>query len=133
PHILHFHHYANFGVETFLIARRALPEAKIVLTLHEFQAICNHYGQMVTRPHRRLCYASSPRECHNCFPEFSEGDFFLRRAYIQRFFDLVDAFISPSRFLADRYIAWGVPAGKISVIENVVSEGSTAAPSEQSD
>src|SRR5258708_22419628 len=49
PDILHFHHYVNYGVETFLIAKRALPDCKIVLTLHEFQAICNHYGQMVTK------------------------------------------------------------------------------------
>jgi hypothetical protein len=49
PDVVHFHHYVNFGVETFLHIRRALPECRIVLTLHEFQAICNHYGQMVTK------------------------------------------------------------------------------------
>jgi glycosyltransferase involved in cell wall biosynthesis len=119
PDILHFHHYAVFGVETFLHIRRALPDSRIVLTLHEYQAICNHYGQMVTREKNMLCYGASPRDCNKCYPEFSRTDFFLRRAYIMRFLDLVDHFISPSQFLAERYIAWGVPAAKMSVIENV--------------
>jgi glycosyltransferase involved in cell wall biosynthesis len=121
PDILHFHHYVHFGVETFLHAKRLLPDSRIVLTLHEFQAICNHYGQMVTRQKKALCYESSPRDCNKCFPEFSRSDFFLRKAYIQRFLDLIDHFISPSQFLADRYIAWGIPETKMSVIENVTA------------
>lgn len=121
PDILHFHHYVNFGMEAFLIARRTLPNVRIVLTLHEFQAICNHFGQMVTKQRKNLCYAASPRDCNRCFPEIRPADFFLRQSYIQRFMALVDHFISPSRFLADRYIAWGIPAEKMSVIENVIS------------
>src|SRR5690348_9943914 len=45
PHIIHLHHYANFGVETLSYIRRRLPAVRIVLTLHEFLAICNHFGQ----------------------------------------------------------------------------------------
>jgi glycosyltransferase involved in cell wall biosynthesis len=119
PDIVHFHHYVNFGVETFLHIRRALPDCRIVLTLHEFQAICNHYGQMVTKEKKSLCYESSPRDCNKCFPEFSRSDFFLRKTYISRFFDLVDQFISPSAFLAERYVTWGIPEAKMAVLENV--------------
>jgi glycosyltransferase involved in cell wall biosynthesis len=121
PDIVHFHHYVNFGVETFLHIRRALPRCRIVLTLHEFQAICNHYGQMVTKEKKSLCYEDSLRNCNQCFPEFSRADFFLRKAYITRFFDLVDQFISPSSFLAERYVKWGIPAAKIAVLENVTA------------
>ena len=71
-----------------------------MLTLHEFQAICHHYGQMITRTTRALCYQASTRDCTKCFPEFSRADFFLRRQYTQRFLELVDLFIAPSRFLA---------------------------------
>jgi len=122
PDVLHFHHYINFGVEILEYARRTLPNCRIVLTLHEYLAICHHYGQMVTKKHRTLCYHSSPDHCHACFPEFSPSDFFLRRRYIMRFFDLVDVFIAPSRFLADRYVAWGVPASKMVVLENLMPE-----------
>lgn len=121
PDVLHFHHYVNFGVESFLIARRTLPDCRIVLTLHEYQAICNHYGQMVTRQAKVPCHAASPRDCQRCFPEFSRSDFHLRRAYIQRFLALVDHFVAPSRFLAERYIAWGLPAQRVSVIENATA------------
>ena len=124
PDILHFHHYMNFGVETFLHIRRVLPDARIVLTLHEFQALCNHYGQMVTRATRSLCHQSVPRDCVRCYPEFSRADFFLRRAYVLRFFALVDMFVSPSHFLAERYVRWGIPEARMRVIENVTAPAS---------
>ena len=126
PDLLHFHHYVNFGLETFMHIRRILPESRIVLTLHEFQAICNHYGQMVKRPRNSLCYEASPRDCNACFPEFTRADFFLRRNYIERFFALVDHFSAPSHFLAERYIRWGIPAARMTVIENVTAPAAPA-------
>ena len=127
PDVVHFHHYINFGVEVFEHLKRAAPNCKIVLTLHEYLAICHHFGQMVTSRHRNLCYQSSPARCQQCFPEFDRSDFFLRKLYIERFFALVDVFVSPSQFLADRYIAWGVPAAKMTVLENLVPPGALAA------
>ncbi len=125
PDIVHFHHYINFGVEVFEHLKRVAPRCKILLTLHEYLAICHHFGQMVTKPHRNLCYESSTSRCQKCFPEFGKSDFFLRQRYIERFFDLVDGFISPSHFLADRYIGWGVPAAKMTVLENVIPPAHT--------
>jgi glycosyltransferase involved in cell wall biosynthesis len=125
PDIMHFHHYAQFGVEAFLIARRALPEIRLVLTLHEFQAICNHFGQMVTRPQRSLCSAATLVACHRCFPERSTVDLFLREHWLKSFFGLIDAFVAPSHFLARRYIEWGLPAERMHVIGNAI-----AAPAE---
>ena len=66
-------------------------------------------GQML-KTNGRLCTVSSPAECAACFPDFTPGKFFLREKMFKAFFGFVDHFISPSRFLADRYIAWGVPA-----------------------
>ena len=121
PDILHFHHYIVLGVETFLHARRTLPGCRIVLSLHEFLAICNHHGQMVTRDKKMLCRESSPRDCNRCYPEHSRADFFLRKSYIMRFFDLVDHFIAPSHLIAERYVAWGLPESRISMIENITA------------
>jgi glycosyltransferase involved in cell wall biosynthesis len=118
PDVIHFHHYVNFGVEVFAHIRFLLPSIRIVVTLHEYLAICNHFGQMVKRPSLSLCEEASPRDCARCFPERSENDFFLRELFIKRFMKEVDQFISPSRFLADRYIAWGLPAERMEVIEN---------------
>ncbi len=120
PNVVHFHHYVGVGVEAFALVRRVLPTAKIVVTLHEYLAICNHHGQMVTRPDRNLCYRETPVKCVECFRENDESDFFLRKKYIKHFFGFVDHFVSPSQFLADRYVAWGIAEDRISVIENVV-------------
>lgn len=123
PDVMHFHHYMNFGVETIAHVRRVLPDCRIYMTLHEFLAICHHYGQMVTTKNYGLCYRSSPGRCSRCFPDLTPADFFLRRTYIQEFLGMVDGFISPSHFLAERYIAWGLPRDKLSVVENVLPNG----------
>lgn len=120
PDVVHLNHYAVFGLETLLHIRRTIPNARIVLTLHEFLAICNHFGQMVTRGEQALCHRAGFVRCTSCFPEIAASDFFLRDRYIRRFFDLVDHFISPSRFLADRYVDWGLPTDRLSVIENLI-------------
>jgi glycosyltransferase involved in cell wall biosynthesis len=121
PRILHFHHYLSLGVEAFLHVRETLPTCKIILTLHEYLALCHHFGQMVTKQSRTLCYEASPLRCSRCFPEIPRSDFFLRKLYIQRFFKLIDHVIAPSEFLARRYMAWGIPEDRISIIENVIA------------
>jgi glycosyltransferase involved in cell wall biosynthesis len=100
-----------------------LPGCRITMTLHEYLAICHHYGQMVTKPALTLCYGAAPRKCVKCFPEKAPEDFFLRKRYVERFFDLVDDFVSPSEFLAGRYREWGIEASRIRVRENVVTVG----------
>ncbi len=128
PDVVHFHHYINFGVEVFLHLRRAVPHCRIVLTLHEYLAVCHHFGQMVTTRHRNLCFQASPSRCQKCFPELGRSEFFLRRRYIERFFGLVDTFVAPSHFLAERYVAWGVPASRMLVMENLMPADGRAAP-----
>jgi glycosyltransferase involved in cell wall biosynthesis len=60
---------------------------------------------------------SSPRECRRCFPGISPDAFFLRQRYAQSQFALVDRFMSPSRFLRDRYVDWGLDPQRIVVEE----------------
>jgi glycosyltransferase involved in cell wall biosynthesis len=42
--------------------------------------------------------------------------------YLKRFLLLADHFVSPSRFLAERYVAWGIDPRRLSVIENGMPE-----------
>lgn len=125
PDVVHFHHYVHVGIEVIRLVRRVCPQSRIIVTLHEFIAICMHNGQMV-KTDGRLCYQSSPRECHQCFPHVSQEDFFLREQYIKSFFNLVDLFISPSEFLRGRYVAWGIEPERITVVENGLPEGEAA-------
>ena len=122
PDIVHTHHFVRFGVEMFSAIRRGWPRAKIVLSLHEYLAICNHHGQMMKTRTFRLCEKESTSACAACFPQYGERDFFLRKRYLQMFFEDVDLFISPSRFLADRFRSWGLPDEKLAVLENMPPE-----------
>jgi glycosyltransferase involved in cell wall biosynthesis len=118
PSVVHFHHYLQVGLECLREVRNTLPDARIIVTLHEYLGICAQNGQMIKRETHRLCYRASPDDCSRCMPEYSVADFFLRERYVKAMFADVDAFIAPSHFLAKRYRDWGLPADKITVIEN---------------
>lgn len=119
PTVVHFHHYIHMGLEMIQQVKNSLPDAKIIVTLHEYLAICGNNGQMVKPgPQMKLCYKAAPSDCATCFPERSAADFFLREKYIKSVFDNVDKFVSPSDFLVDRYVDWGLPKEKITMIEN---------------
>ncbi len=120
PDIVHIHHYAHMGIEIFPAVKRALPNAKVIFTLHEFMAMCMHNGQMVKRESLKLCEKAAPNDCNKCFPAHSPGDFLLRKSYIQDQLSYVDEFVSPSAFLANRYVDWGIPEEKMHVIENIL-------------
>ncbi len=115
--LVNFHHFLGLGVNT-LRALHAETDIPFTVTLHEFLAICAHHGQMVTRPARRLCPQASPVACATCFPENSRQQFATRKQLIQSALAPAAGFISPSHFLADRMIDWGLPREKFVVIEN---------------
>src|SRR5258708_22569943 len=62
PDIVHFHHIIGFGVEALWEVRRTLPEARIIVTFHEYLSICMHHGQMGKTQKKRLCRTPSPPE-----------------------------------------------------------------------
>lgn len=118
PTVVHAHHYVHLGVEYLRAIKQIDPSIKIILTLHEFMAICRQNGQMFKIKTNRLCTRESPNECHQCFPDITPEDFWLRKKFLLDHLQLVDHFISPSAFLRERYIQWGIPADRITVIEN---------------
>ena len=117
PTVVHSHHYAHLGVEYLRVIKEFDPSIRIVLTLHEYMAICNNQGQMI-KTNGRLCSRESLDDCRACFPQYTVQDFWRRKHFVQSHFRYVDHFVSPSEFLRQRYIAWGIPADRISVIEN---------------
>lgn len=121
PDVVHFHHVIGLGVESIALTRRVLPRARIVVTFHEYLAICANHGQMMKAASRKLCYGASPASCNACFPDRSPAQFFSREQHLKNHLLLADAFVSPSRFLAERYTAWGLPAERFRVIENGVT------------
>jgi glycosyltransferase involved in cell wall biosynthesis len=123
PDVVHFQHTLMIGVEALYLVKRVLPRAGIVLTLHDYFPICANDGQMVTPSPAPgeghvLCRGASPDACRRCFPQRSLDQFLLREQHVKTMFGLVDRFIAPSRFLRERYVAWGIDADKITVVAN---------------
>lgn len=118
PTVVFMHHYTTVGLESVRVLRDINPDVKIVMTLHEMLAICNNNGQMVKTGSLRLCSRETPEECHRCFPNTTPESFWLRKRFIKSYFDLIDHFVTPSEFLRNRYIQWGLPADRVTMIEN---------------
>lgn len=116
PDLLHMHHYAGLGADIVRIASAELG-IPVIVTLHEFLAICHNSGQMLTTG-GALCRASSPADCSRCYPTISSGKFFLRREMLKEMLGHAAAFICSSAFLAERYAAWGIAAERMQVVEN---------------
>jgi glycosyltransferase involved in cell wall biosynthesis len=113
PDVVHFQHTLFLGYDVLRLTRSVLPDVPIVYTLHEYLPICHNNGQMVRTMNGDLCLEQSARRCHECFPDVSAADFFLRRQFILSHLEEVDLFLAPSNFLLDRYLDWGIPAEKI--------------------
>jgi len=128
PDLVHFHHFLGMGIETIFALKRALPRLPIAVTFHEYLSICHHHGQMVKTGRFALCYRSSPAECAGCFPEIGQARFFEREQYLKTFLGLADLYISPSDFLIDRYVDWGLPRTRFRMIENGLTVDGIAPP-----
>ena len=128
PTVVHTHHYAHLGLEYLRVIKQVDPSIRIVMTLHEYMAICSNNGQMVKTGSSKLCSRESFDECSKCFPSKTPEDFWLRKQYFQRHFEFVDQFIAPSEFLRQRYIDWGLDPEQIVVIENGQSDEAPLPP-----
>lgn len=117
PTVVHFHHYVHLGLELVREVCKYSSQTVIAMTLHEYLAICHAQGQML-KTSGALCQKATPLDCHACFPDISPQDFFMRELFVKSFLNLVDCFICPSRFLFERYAAWGLPVQRMTVLEN---------------
>jgi glycosyltransferase involved in cell wall biosynthesis len=118
PEVVHFQHTLRLGYETIRITRNTLPQALILYTLHEFMPICHRQGLMIRTKDDELCTHASPRRCHECFPDISQQQFFLRERFIKSHLALVDLFLTPSNLLLERFAEWGIPRTKLLLLEN---------------
>lgn len=127
PDIVHAQHLKGLsaGIVTEC-ARRGIP---VVMTLHDYWPLCAN-AQCV-RPDGTLCARTHARlECARCAAErvglpalrwaapalavaFLHRDVVIRRALRH-----VHRFVSPSRFLKERFVAAGWSAGRFTVLEN---------------
>ena len=115
PHIVHFHHFRRLGLEALVVVRRILPHARIVATLHDHDLICANDGRMVTTT-GMPCAGASPDACRSCLKDTSAADLVARDLHVRNLISLIDRFVTPSRSLRERLLAWGAPCGKVQTI-----------------
>ena len=132
PDVVHVHHVLNFGLEALHVLRNVLPEAKIVLSIHDFYLICANNGQLYKHDKKERCPGPAMDRCLKCFPNRNANDFAMRALDIRNALSLCDSLVSPSYFLKgklDQYL--GVPM-EINVVENgyLGSDPAAAGPSE---
>jgi glycosyltransferase involved in cell wall biosynthesis len=113
PHVVHVQHFLQLGLDALTEIRMSGPDVPIVFTLHEFLPICHSRGIMLRRGTTERCSGSSPWRCHQCFPEHSPEEFFLRDKFVRAQLEHVDLFLAPSHALKSRYVDWGIPADRI--------------------
>lgn len=118
PDVVHFHHFMTYGADYLTLARKVLPQARIVFTAHEFLAICAADGHMVRKTDGSLCEEASQLRCHQCLPQRLPEQHFLRTQWMKAHFAAVDLFTVPSRFMIDVYARWGMEARKFMHVPN---------------
>jgi glycosyltransferase involved in cell wall biosynthesis len=118
PDVVHFHHFLLFGLDLVTLTRRVLPDVRIVFTFHEFLSICAADGQMLRLTDGSLCDRASPVRCHQCFPERGPEEFFMREMWVKRHLQCADLFTTPSRFMIEHYVNWGIDRDRIAHVTN---------------
>lgn len=121
PHVVHLHGLDRLGAEIVPAIKRITPRARIVLTLHDYQLICANDGLLMTTGEGTRCKGAAPDRCRRCFPSQSAARHALRQAHLLALVDPVDLFLAPSAFLRERFIAWGLPPGRIVTLPNAVA------------
>lgn len=120
PDIVHLHGLDRIGAEVLAVLRRLAPQARIVLTLHDYQILCPNDGLMLTVGDGVRCRMAGSDRCRACYPAMPAAAHLLRKAHLMALLSLVDGFVAPSRFLAERFVEWGIDAGRITVLPNQV-------------
>ena len=122
--LIHAHHYVHIGLDLLIALKSWFPSCPLILTLHEYWAMCPYEGRLLRRK-GRLCDGPTPRDCLECLGVEQRLPLAVRRLRLQHLFSIVDCFISPSYFLKDRYVDWGIQPELIHVIENLPHHSSS--------
>jgi glycosyltransferase involved in cell wall biosynthesis len=119
PDVVHLHNLAGLSAGIIPCAKRR--NIKTVLTLHDYWGFC--FKNTLLKTKDEIC--KDYTRCAECLPFIVDeaGRQFpirMRQEFLKLRLSEVDVFISPSRYLAERYIQAGIPEEKIKVIWNGV-------------
>lgn len=117
PDIVHFHNLIGLSVGLIHLAHQ--QGIKTVLTLHDYWGFC--YKNTTIKNDNEICRDNTRcAECMEVIPDENNRNIpmRMRQDFIAMQLEDIDAFILPSRFLADTYARAGIPREKMHVIWN---------------
>ena len=117
PDVIHFHNLTGLSVGMIQIAKSR--NIRTAITLHDHWGFC--YRNTIINYRNEVCQDYS--RCAECMSAIPDGNsrnipIRMRRDYLMRRFQGVDAFISPSQYLAKTYVEAGFPIEKMFVLWN---------------
>jgi glycosyltransferase involved in cell wall biosynthesis len=115
PDVVHFHNVIGLSVSLIRLAHEF--GARTILTVHDHWGFC--FKNTLMKTEGVTC--TDFTRCDECQPFIDDGaQRQIPMRFRQDYFELairdIDAFVSPSRYLAGAYIKAGVPASKLHVI-----------------
>ena len=133
PDIIHLHNpYPSFGPAVHLAAAR--ESVPLVFTVHNMRLRCPN-GLMFTEGavcHRCEGGLYYNAVLHDCFPTRSQRVAYATNLWGHRFVlkleNKISLFVAPSRFVADRLVAWGIPENRIAQVRNLTHVPSEPPP-----
>lgn len=117
PHVVHFHNIIGLSIQIIALAKAA--EARTLLTVHDHWGFC--FKNTLMKTEELVCKNYS--QCADCLSHIDDGEnrripMRLRQDYFEIAMRNVDAFVSPSAYLAKVYISAGFPQEKFHVVWN---------------
>ncbi len=127
PDVAHLHnvyHQLTLSVVDELVAQ----EIPIVMTLHDYKPVCPSYVLYTDNAPCHRCVTGHPGHAiaHRCIKgsraASTVGAAEALLARTRKLYERIDAFISPSRYLAEVMVEGGLPAERMHVIPNFVAD-----------
>lgn len=116
PDVVHCHNLIGLSVNLPIIAKNR--GCKVIVTLHDHWGYC--FKNTAEREPGVLC--TDHRDCAQCMPYIGQPARRLpieaRASYVRHALDHADRLISPSQYLADKYVAVGFPEEKTLALWN---------------
>lgn len=116
---IHFGKQGPFNLLAMLAA--ILPEARLGASIYGLEPLCASAGGLVLAD-GAPCSGPDLEKCSKCQNGLSPLLLWQRQNRLRRYLAKADALITPSAFLQDEYVAWGLEPGKMFLIENCLPQ-----------
>lgn len=127
PDTAHLHNF-SFQLTPSILSVLKKNNIPIIWTMHDYKLICPNY-RLFTQG--KICERCKKYKYHNAFRykciknESAMSFLAMLEMYLHkiilRSYDLIDLYVSPSKFLADKVMSWGINSEKVKHIYNFIN------------